>query len=107
MHGRGSLCEVAFRYARWLRETGQWEAMDLFAAVIHPAVGRLAGDGRTRVTDITPEVVRRTLLMAEWDRIDPGLAAGAWADFAAFLKVEGLKKEEVKGIEQAFELDDG
>lgn len=90
MHDRGSLSEVAFRYARWLRETEQWEAMDLFAAVIHPAVGRLAGDGLTRPTDITPEVKQRTLLMAAWDRIDPELVDGAWEDFADFLDVEGI-----------------
>lgn len=90
MHDRGSLCEVAFRYARWLRETGQWEAMDLFTFVIHPAVGRLAGEGKTRVSDITPDVVWRTLVVAAQDRIDPDLAAGAWVDFAAFLDAEGI-----------------
>lgn len=93
MHDRGSLCEVAFRYARWLRETGQWEAMDLFTGVIHPAVGRLAGDGKSEVTDITPDVIRRTLAVAERDRIDPELAAGAWDDFAAFLDAEGIAHE--------------
>lgn len=90
MHKPGSLSEVAFRYARWLRETGQWEAMELFTWVIHPAVGRLAGRGKTRVADLTPVVVKRSLLVAAQDRLDPELAAGAWADFADFLDDEGI-----------------
>ncbi len=90
MHEPGSLSEVAFRYARWLRETGQWEAMELFTWVIHPAVGRLAGRGKTRVADLTPVVVKRSLLVAAQDRLDPELAAGAWADFADFLDAEGI-----------------
>ena len=90
MYDRGSLGEVAFRYARWLRDTGQWQAMDLFSWVIHPAVGRLAGLGKTRVTDLTPAIVKRALLVAAQDRIDPELAAGAWADFSDFLDAEGI-----------------
>jgi hypothetical protein len=85
-----SLGGVAFRYARWLRETDQWDAMDLFSFVIHPAVGRMAGMGRTRPTDLTPSMVRRALLMAAQDEIDPTLAIGAWEDFLAFLDVEGI-----------------
>lgn len=90
MYERGSLGEIAFRYARWLRDTGQWEAMDLFTWVIHPAVGRLAGRGKTRVSDLTPAVVERTLLVAAQERIAPELAAGAWADFGDFLDAEGI-----------------
>ncbi len=90
MHEPGSLCDVAFRYARWLRETGQWEAMELFTWVIHPAVGRLAGRGKTCVADLTPAVVKRTLLVAARGRIDPDLAVGAWIDFADFLDAEGI-----------------
>ncbi len=90
MHEPGSLSEVAFRYARWLRETSQWEAMEFFTWVIHPAVGRLAGRGKTRVADLTPAIVKRSLLVAAQDRLDPELAAGAWADFAAFLDAEGI-----------------
>ena len=85
-----SLSGVAFRYARWLRETDQWDAMDLFSFVIHPAVGRMAGLGRTRVTDLTPAMVRRALLLAAQDSIDPILAQGAWEDFVAFLDFEGI-----------------
>lgn len=87
-----SLCGVAFRYARWLRETGQWDAMDLFTFVIHPAVGWLAGADRTRVADITPAIIRRTLLIAVREGLDHDLAAGAWADFVAYLDVEGVPR---------------
>lgn len=92
MHGRESLFDIAFRYARWLRETDQWEAMDLFSAVIHPAVGRLAGEGRIRVTDLTPAVLTRTILVATQRGVDYELAAGAWSDFFAFLDVEGIPR---------------
>ncbi len=85
-----SLVGVAFRYARWLRETEQWDAMDLFSFVIHPALGRMAGMGRTRVTDLTPAMVRRALLVAAQDHIDPTLAQGAWEDFLAYLASEGI-----------------
>ena len=86
----GSLADIAFRYARWLRETGQWEAMELFTWVIHPVVGRLAGSDKGLVTDLTPDMVRRSLLVAAQDRVDPVLAAGAWSDFADFLDAEGI-----------------
>lgn len=86
-----SLSGVAFRYARWLRETDQWDAMDLFSYVIHPAVGRMAGMGRTKVVDLTPAMVRRALLIAAQDRIDPILAQGAWEDFVAYLEFEGIE----------------
>lgn len=85
-----SLAGVAFRYARWLRETEQWDAMMLFSFVIHPAIGRMAGVGKTRVTDLTPAMVRRALLLAAQDRIDPDLAHGAWEDFLQFLDIEGI-----------------
>ena len=85
-----SLCDVAFRYARWLRETGQWDAMDLFTWVIHPAIGALAGRGKTKVGDIDCALVTRSLRVAVQDRIDPALAAGAWADFIDYLEAEGL-----------------
>jgi hypothetical protein len=85
-----SLGGVAFRYARWLRETDQWDAMYLFSFVIHPAIGRMAGMGRTRVTDLTPAMVRRALLIASQDQIDPILALGAWEDFLAYLDFEGI-----------------
>jgi hypothetical protein len=87
-----SLSGVAFRYARWLRETDQWDAMDLFSFVIHPAVGRMAGLGRTRAIDLTPAMVRRALLIATQDRIDHTLALGAWEDFLAFLDFEGIDR---------------
>ena len=85
-----SLAGVAFRYARWLRETEQWDAMELFSFVIHPAIGRLAGLGRTRVTDLTPAMVGRALTIATQDRIEHELAYGAWEDFLAFLAAEGI-----------------
>ena len=85
-----SLMSIAFRYARWLRETDQWAAMDLFSAIIHPALGRLAGMGKTRVTDLTPAIVRRTLLVARQDRIDDENARGAWIDFFDYLDAEGM-----------------
>jgi hypothetical protein len=85
-----SLCDVAFRYARWLRETGQWDAMDLFTTLIHPAVGALAGRGKTRIADLDARLVRRTILVALQDRVAPDLAVGAWADFLAFLDAEGV-----------------
>ena len=91
MHEPGSLCDIAFRYARWLRETGQWEAMELFTFVIHPAVGALAGRGKTRVTDLHRAQVRRALAVAIQDGIDADLALGAWEDFAAFLDAEGIE----------------
>jgi hypothetical protein len=90
MHEPESLLGIAFRYARWLRETDQWEAMDLFTWVIHPAIGRLAGMGKTRISDLTPAIVNRTILVAIQDRIDPELALGAWSDFLDFLDVEGV-----------------
>jgi hypothetical protein len=85
-----SLMSIAFRYARWLRETEQWEAMDLFSAVIHPALGRLAGMGKIKVTDLTPAIVRRTVLIARQDRIDDENALGAWIDFCDYLDAEGV-----------------
>ena len=85
-----SLAGVAFRYARWLRETEQWDAMMLFSFVIHPAIGRMAGMGKTRVTDLTPAMVRRALTVARQDNIDPDLAYGAWEDFLQFLDIEGI-----------------
>ena len=90
MHQPGSLCDVAFRYARWLRETGQWEAMELFSFVVHPAVGALAGRGKTRVLDLHRSHVRRALAVALQDGIDPDLAHGAWEDFVAYLDAEGI-----------------
>lgn len=90
MHDPQSLMGIAFRYARWLRETEQWEAMHLFTFVIHPALGRLAGMGKTSVGDITPAIVERTMLVAAQDRIAPELALGAWSDFLDFLDVEGV-----------------
>ncbi len=85
-----SLMSIAFRYARWLRETEQWEAMALFSAVIHPALGRLAGMGKSRITDLTPAIVRRTVLVAHQDRIDDENARGAWIDFFDYLDAEGV-----------------
>jgi hypothetical protein len=85
-----SLLSIAFRYARWLRETDQWEAMDLFSAIIHPALGRLAGMGKTRITDLTPAIIRRTLLIARQDGIDDENALGAWSDFFDYLDAEGV-----------------
>lgn len=90
MLDQNSLAGVAFRYARWLRETEQWDAMELFSFVIHPAIGLVAGLGRTRVTDLTPAMVRRALIIAGQDRIDRELAYGAWEDFLAFLASEGI-----------------
>lgn len=90
MHDRGSLVEVAFRYAGWLHETEQWEVLDLFAWVIHPAIGQLAGEGKTRVADLTPAVIGRALLTAAWRGVAPELATGAWSDFFDFLDVEGI-----------------
>ena len=90
MHDPNSLVGVAFRYAAWLRETEQWEAMTLFSFVIHPAIGRLAGMGKTRISDLTPSMVRRTILVARQDGIDAELAFGAWVDFLEFLDVEGV-----------------
>lgn len=90
MLDQDSLAGVAFRYARWLRETEQWDAMDLFSFVIHPAIGRLAGMGRTQVADLTPAIVRRALLIAAQDRIEPSHALGAWEDFLAYLAAEGI-----------------
>lgn len=90
MHDPNSLMGVAFRYARWLRETEQWEAMELFTFVIHPAIGRLAGMGKTRIADLTPAIVDRTLAVAAQDRIDRTLALGSWSDFLDFLDVEGV-----------------
>lgn len=81
---------IAFRYARWLRETDQWEAMELFSFVIHPALGRLAGMGKTKIADLTPAIVNRTILVAMQDHLDPDLAIGAWADFLDYLDVEGV-----------------
>jgi hypothetical protein len=46
--------------------------------------------GRTRVIDLTPAMVRRALLIAVQDQIDPMLALGAWEDFLAFLDIEGI-----------------
>jgi len=86
----GNLADVAFRYARWLRETGQWEAMELFTFVIHPAVGALAGRGKTRVLDLHRSHVRRALAVAVQDGIDQELAYGAWEDFVAYLDAEGV-----------------
>lgn len=88
-----SLCDVAFRYARWLRETGQWDAMDLFTTLIHPAVGALAGQGKTRIADLDARLVRRTILVAAQDRVPTDLAVGAWADFLAFLDAEGVSHQ--------------
>lgn len=85
-----SIMAIAFRYARWLRETEQWEAMELFSAVIHPALGRLAGMGKTRLADLTPAIVRRTILVASQDHTDADLAIGAWVDFLAYLDEEGI-----------------
>lgn len=85
-----SMMAIAFRYARWLRETDQWEAMALFSAVIHPALGRLAGMGKTRLADLTPAIVQRTVLVALQDRTDAELAVGAWMDFLAYLDEEGV-----------------
>ncbi|HEX5506138.1 MAG TPA: hypothetical protein VFW96_26200 [Thermomicrobiales bacterium] len=93
-----SLCDVAFRYARWLRETGQWDAMTLFTFVIHPAVGKLASLGQTRIADIDARLVRRTILVAIQDRIDPELAIGAWADFLAFLDAEGVAHQPLERV---------
>ncbi len=90
MHDPNSLMGVSFRYARWLRETEQWEAMELFTFVIHPAIGRLAGMGKTRIADLTPAIVDRTLAVAAQDRIDRVLALGSWSDFLDFLDVEGV-----------------
>lgn len=90
MHESGSLCDVAFRYARWLRETDQWDAMLLFSIVIHPAVGTLAGQGKTRVTDLNQRLVHRTLRVAAQDRVPPDLAIGAWLDFIAYLDAEEI-----------------
>lgn len=87
----GSLCDVAFRYARWLRETGQWEAMDLFTWVIHPVIGTLAGREQTSLIELDRDLVQRSLRVATQDRIDPDLALGAWADFVAFLDAEGIE----------------
>ena len=86
----GNLADVAFRYARWLRETGQWEAMELFTFVIHPAIGALAGRSKTHVLDLHRSHVRRALAVAIQDGIDPELAYGAWEDFIAFLDAEGI-----------------
>ena len=83
-----SLMSIAFRYARWLRETDQWEAMDLFSAVIHPALGQLAGMGKIKVADLTPAIIRRTVLIARRDRIDDENALGAWIDFFDYLDAE-------------------
>lgn len=85
-----SLMSIAFRYARWLRETEQWEAMDLFSAVIHPALGRLAGMGKSKLADLTPAIIRRTVLIARQDRIDEENALGAWIDFFDYLDAEGV-----------------
>ena len=85
-----SLMSIAFRYARWLRETEQWEAMDLFSAIIHPALGRLAGMGKTKITDLTPAIIRRTVLIARQDGIDDENAFGAWIDFFDYLDGEGV-----------------
>ena len=90
MHDPNSLMGVAFRYARWLRETEQWDAMEFFTFVIHPALGRLAGMGKTRIADLTPAIVDRTLAVAAQDRIDRVLALGSWSDFLDFLDVEGV-----------------
>ena len=90
MHDPNSLVGVAFRYAAWLRETEQWEAMTLFSFVIHPAIGQLAGMGKTRISDLTPAMVRRTLMVAVQDKVDVDLATGAWADFLDFLDLEGV-----------------
>lgn len=90
MHDPNSLMGVSFRYARWLRETEQWEAMELFSAVIHPAIGRLAGMGKTRVADLTPAIIRRTVLIVRQDRDDDENALGAWLDFFDYLDVEGV-----------------
>lgn len=85
----GSLCEVAFRYARWLRETNQWDSMDLFSSIIHPVVGTLAGRPSTELGDIDAELVRRSFAVASWDRIEPGRARQAWIDFARYLEADG------------------
>ncbi len=85
-----SLMSIAFRYARWLRETEQWEAMELFPVVIHPAIGRLAGMGKIKVTDLTPAIIRRTVLIARQDGIDDENALGAWIDFFDYLDAEGI-----------------
>lgn len=90
MHTPGSFCDVAFRYAVWLRETRQWDAMDLFTWVIHPAVGMLAGRNKTHITDLDATIVRRAIRVAIQDGIEPELAAGAWLDFIAFLDAEGI-----------------
>lgn len=87
----GSLCDVAFRYARWLRETGQWEAMELFTWVIHPVIGTLAGREQTSLADLDRDLVQRSLRVAARDRIDSDLALGAWVDFMAFLDAEGIE----------------
>lgn len=85
----GSLCEVAFRYARWLRETDQWESMDLFTAIIHPVVGALAGRPSTQLRDIDAKLVRRSIAVATWERIDAERARQAWIDFACYLETDG------------------
>lgn len=85
-----SLLGISFRYARWLRDTDQWEAMELFSFVIHPALGRLAGMNKTKMIDLTPAIVQRTILVAQQDRIAPQLAVGAWNDFLGFLDTEGI-----------------
>jgi hypothetical protein len=90
MHDPGSLNGIAFRYARWLRDTGQWDAMDLFTGVIHPAVGWLAGRGQASIMDISPSIIRRTVLVARRDGVDPELAIGVWSDFLEYLDIEGI-----------------
>lgn len=81
LHAPFSLLGVAFRYERWLRETDQWYAMELFARVIYPAIGRLAGRGKPQFSDLTPEVINRSIRLAIQDHIDPASARWAWIDF--------------------------
>lgn len=98
----GSLCDVAFRYARWLRETDQWDSMSLFTAVIHPVVGTLAARPSTDLGDIDAYLVRRSFAVAAWDRIEPERVRQTWMEFARYLEAEGRDHQALRAaVEQA------
>lgn len=85
-----SPCGAAFKYARWLRETGQWDAMHTFSAVIHPVVGQLAGRSRTRLSDLTTAIIARSIRDAARHGITPDMAMASWGGFKDFLAAAGL-----------------
>lgn len=90
MFDGNSLCGAAFRYARWLRETGRWDEMARFSAVIHPAVGRLAGRSRTKVTDLTPLIIAWSYHEATRHGLAENEVAAAWGSFRQYLDDLGL-----------------